>query len=74
MASKDVSSFLHSGKNGWIESFDVAIFGNVRFCMAQDALNDFLIRTQLIQVRRDATPEPMPAIPGHPNAFLGVGG
>jgi hypothetical protein len=31
--------------------------------MTQDTLNDFLVRTQLIQIRRDATPEAMSAIP-----------
>jgi hypothetical protein len=28
-------------------------------CMTQNALHNFLIRTQLIQIRRDATAEPM---------------
>jgi len=28
-----------------IEGFDVTVFGNVRFCMAQDALDHFLIRS-----------------------------
>ena len=37
--------------------------------MAQDKLNDFVICTQLIQVRRNATSEPMPAIPFQPDIF-----
>ncbi len=54
---------LHGREYCRVKSFDVAILGHVRFCMTQDTLNDFLVRTQLIQVRRDATPEAMPAIP-----------
>jgi hypothetical protein len=37
----------HRRKNGRIECFDVTLFSHVRFCMAQDALNDLLVRTQL---------------------------
>jgi len=62
MASKELSS-SHRCTHRRIECFDVALFGHVRFCMAQDALHNFLIRTKFIQVRRNATPEPMPAIP-----------
>ncbi len=60
---------LHSGQNCGIEGFDVTIFGHVRFCTPQDALNNFLVCTQFIQIRRNATPEAMSAIPIHPNAF-----
>jgi hypothetical protein len=63
MASKELSSFLIAASTAGSNAFDVALFGHVRFCMAQDALNDFLVCTQLIQIRRNATPEPMPAIP-----------
>jgi hypothetical protein len=55
MASKDVSSFLIAASTA-VECFDVTLFGHVRFCMAQDALHDFLIRTKFIQIRRNATP------------------
>jgi hypothetical protein len=48
-------------------SLQVPLFGHVRFCMAQDQLNDLLIRPELIQIRRNATPEPMLAIPFHPD-------
>ena len=63
MASKELSSFLIAASTAGSNAFDVALFGHVRFCMAQDALHNFLIRTKFIQVRRNATPEPMPAIP-----------
>ena len=37
--------------------------------MTQDTLNDLFVRTQFIQIRRDATPEAMPAIPFHSYQF-----
>src|SRR5712692_799434 len=37
--------------------------------MAQDALNHFFIRPQLIQIRRNSTSEPMPAIPLQSDGF-----
>jgi len=41
----------------------------VRFCATQDTLNDFLSRTQFIQIRRDTTPEAVPAIPFQPDCL-----
>jgi hypothetical protein len=32
------------------------------FCMPQDTLDDLLVRAQLIQIRRDATPETGPSV------------
>lgn len=38
--------------------------------MTQDTLNDLLVRTQFIHIRRDATPEAMPAMnQGEPDMF-----
>jgi hypothetical protein len=35
----------------------------MRLCMTQDALNDFFLRAQFIQIRSDATTEPVQAVP-----------
>jgi hypothetical protein len=35
---------LHRRQDCRVEGFDVTLFGHVRFCMAQDALDDFFIR------------------------------
>src|SRR6059058_1589366 len=67
MASKELSS-SHRCTHRRIECFDVALFGHVRFCMAQDALHNFLIRTKFIQVRRNATRNPCQ--PYHSNSIL----
>ena len=48
---------LHRREHCGVKSCDVAILGHVRFRMTQDTLNDLLVRTQFIQIRRDATPE-----------------
>jgi hypothetical protein len=37
--------------------------------MPPNALNNLFVRTQLIQIRRDATSEPMPAIPIQSKSF-----
>jgi hypothetical protein len=52
-----------------MERLDVAIFGYMGLRMTQDALDNFFIRAQLIQIRRNATPEPLPAIPFQPDRF-----
>jgi len=39
--------------------------------MTQDALDDFFVRSQFIQIRRDATPEAMPTIPLQAKFFDG---
>ena len=39
--------------------------------MTQDALHEFLVRAQFIQIRRNATSESVPAIPFQPNRLHG---
>ena len=48
---------LHGREHCRVKSFDVAIPGQVRFCMPRGTLDDLLARAQLIEIRRDATPE-----------------
>jgi len=55
--------FSHRCKNRWIERLDITLSCDMRLCMTQNALDDFLVCAQLIQIRRDTTPESVPAIP-----------
>jgi hypothetical protein len=53
------------------QSLDVTLFGNVRFRMTQDALDDFFIRAQLKQVRCYTASARIPAVPLQPNCLHG---
>jgi hypothetical protein len=42
--------FLHRSQHCWLEYFNVALPGDVGFGVAQNALNDFVVRAQRKQV------------------------
>ena len=41
----------------------------MRFRVAKDTLDDLFVRAQLMQVRSNATPEAMPAVPFQSDRF-----
>jgi len=62
--------FLHRGQQCPLEHFDVTLPGNVRFGVAQNALNDFIVRAQCEQVRRNSATKPVPPYHGNPMAAI----
>jgi len=52
-----------------IKRLDVAVLGDMRFRVAKDTLDDLFVRAQLMQVRSNATPEAMPAVPFQSDRF-----
>src|SRR5258705_210725 len=59
----------HRFQHRWIEHFDVALLGYVWLGVTQYALHNFVVSAQCVQVRRNASPEPVPSIPRQPNRF-----
>jgi hypothetical protein len=54
---------LYRFKYGTIEDLNIAFPGDVRFRVTQDALYDFVLGSDFIQVRGKSPPERVPTVP-----------
>jgi hypothetical protein len=54
---------IHRLEHGTIKDLNIAFPGNARLRVTQDALHDFVLGSQCIQVRGEPSPERAPPVP-----------